>query len=196
MSMGIMGIGAQFMQAGCAKAQQISNYISYWSNQGDETIQISVSSPQTIIVISTKNGSQIKQKYQFNTGNYSLSIQSDINSEIKILGDIYDIILASNTTRVNLLNAPSLAGITIDGSQIEELDLSAQNHIESVSANNCANLGLIKVYSDSENVAYGISDAISGSHITTGTLYTNSDGAYYNTIATAATNKGWTIEQL
>ena len=76
------------------------------------------------------------------------------------------------------------------------LDLSANTALETLTCSDCALLTEIKYAAGNEDVSTAIAGAITNATAADGTVYTDSAAAYYSTIATAATTKGWTIEQL
>ena len=49
---------------------------------------------------------------------------------------------------------------------------------------------------NNNSVSTEIANAITNANADDGTVYTKSNGTYYNTIADAATAKGWTIQEL
>ena len=76
------------------------------------------------------------------------------------------------------------------------LDLSANTALTEISCTGCTGLTEIKYPATNSSVSTSIADAITNADDADGTVYTDSAGAYYSTIATAATGKGWTISQL
>ena len=89
---------------------------------------------------------------------------------------------------------------------VEDIDLSMQAYLisakikntalTSLNCSNCPALVSISYPATNEDVATAIADAITNATAADGTVYTDSQGAYYSTIETAATAKGWTIEQI
>ena len=76
------------------------------------------------------------------------------------------------------------------------LDLSANTALTSLVIGGSESITTIKYPATNEDVSTVIADVITDATAADGTVYTDSAGAYYSTIATAATAKGWTIEQL
>lgn len=79
---------------------------------------------------------------------------------------------------------------------LASLDLTANTLLEHLICLSCTGLTTIKYPGTNEDVSTAIADAITNATAADGTVYTDSAAAYYSTIATAATTKGWTIEQL
>ena len=96
--------------------------------------------------------------------------------------------LSTNTALQSLdcYNCPALAA----------LDLSTNTALTYLNCSNCPALAEIKYAAGNEDVSTAIAQAITDATAADGTVYTDSAGAYYSTIATAATTKGWTIEQI
>ena len=76
------------------------------------------------------------------------------------------------------------------------LDLSKNTSLTELDCSSCAKLVSISYPATKSDVSATIAGAITAADSTTGTVYTDSAGAYYSTIADAATAKGWTIEQI
>ena len=76
------------------------------------------------------------------------------------------------------------------------LDVSKNTAITTLNCSDCEKLVSISYPATNENVSAAIAGAITDATAADGTVYTDSEGAYYSTIADAATAKGWTIEQL
>ena len=120
----------------------------------------------------------------------------------------------SNNTKLQTLNCNSCTGITsLDLSNNTELQTlnCANNNLKVLNIENCVNLESISYYeppqetkaieeiyypATNSNVSTRIAALITAATADDGTVYTDSAAAYYSTIATAATTKGWTIEQL
>ena len=96
--------------------------------------------------------------------------------------------LAANTA-LQTLYCNNCTGLT-------SLDLAANTALQTLECNNCTGLTSIKYGASNSDVSTSIAGAITDATAADGTVYTDSQGAYYSTIADAATNKGWTIEQL
>ena len=96
--------------------------------------------------------------------------------------------LSTNTalTSLSCYNCPGLTA----------LDLSTNTALTSLSCYNCPAIDSIKYGAENENVAISIASLITTNEALDGTVYTNSEGGFYSTIADAATAAGWTIAQL
>ena len=81
-------------------------------------------------------------------------------------------------------------------SALQELNLSTNTALTSLECGSCAKLVSISYPATNSNVSTAVAGAITAATAADGTVYTDSAGAYYSTIETAANNKGWTIEQL
>lgn len=79
---------------------------------------------------------------------------------------------------------------------LASLNISKNTALGQLSCSNCIGLKSIYYPANQTNVSASIANAITNADAADGTVYTDSDGAYYSTIADAATAKGWTIEQL
>ena len=127
-----------------------------------------------------------------------VSIPCDANTQVVITGAVEEIDLSmqaylisakiKNTALQNLncSNCPALA----------TLDLSTNTALQALDCSNCPALAEIKYAAGNEDVSTAIAQAITDATADNGTVYTDSAAAYYSTIETAATTKGWTIEQI
>ena len=242
MSMGIIGIGAQFMQAGCAKGkkEQLSfipknavNRLTF-SNVGVCKITHTVSGQQMTTTVPDGTHEQFSINADAGTdiimngivtklqlmgsgpSNPIISIDTTMAASIEYLrvgGEITSLDL-SNNTKLQTLNCNSCTGITsLDLSNNTELQTlnCANNNLKVLNIENCVNLESISYYeppqetkaieeiyypATNSNVSTRIAALITAATADDGTVYTDSAAAYYSTIATAATTKGWTIEQL
>ena len=95
----------------------------------------------------------------------------------------------SNNTALTYLECGSCSALTA-------LDLSKNTALTYLSCTNCTGLTTISYLATNSDVSTAVAGAITAADAADGTVYTDSDGAYYSTIETAANNKGWTIEQL
>ena len=208
-----------------------------------------------ITVQSVKNGVAVTETYSDLSG-AQLAIQADVNTEIKIIGDVTvficgeyqgwgyaDTVLAkslefnnsvlaqvvvtgkdsygaistvesmvfNNTAALTILACDGCAGLTAldlsantalhqmvcDGcTGLTALDLSANTALTYLSCGGCTGLTEIKYPATNSSVSTSIAGAISNATAADGTVYTDSQGAYYSTIADAATAKGWTVYEL
>ena len=95
----------------------------------------------------------------------------------------------STNTALTSLECYGCTGLTA-------LDLSTNTALTSLNCSDCTGLTKIKYHATNSDVSTAIAGAITDATAADGTVYTDSAGAYYSTIADAATAKGWTIEQL
>ena len=95
----------------------------------------------------------------------------------------------SANTALTYLGCSNCANLTA-------LDLSANTALTYLDCSNCAALDSIKYAAENSDVAASIASLITANEALDGTVYTNSAGTYYSTIADAATAAGWTIAQL
>ena len=79
---------------------------------------------------------------------------------------------------------------------LQTLDLSANTALTELYCSDCPALQTLKYPATNFDVADAIAGAITDADADDGTVYTDSAADYYSTIADAATNKGWTIEQI
>lgn len=102
-----------------------------------------------------------------------------------------------NITDLDLSANTALDGLAlIDCTGITTLDLSHNPALTSFNGSGSVNIDTIYVYSDNASVATGIANLITNATANDGTVYTNTAGANFSTIKTAALAKGWTIRQL
>jgi hypothetical protein len=95
----------------------------------------------------------------------------------------------SKNTALDYLDCSNWPGLTT-------LDLSKNTALTSLNCYGCAALDSIKYAAGNEDVATSIAELITANEALDGTVYTDSEGEYYSTIADAATAAGWTIAQL
>ena len=80
--------------------------------------------------------------------------------------------------------------------ELTSLDLAANTQLQYLDCNSCTGLTSISYSATNSNVSTSVANAITNASSSDGTVYTDSSGDYYNTIETAATAKGWTVEQI
>ena len=108
---------------------------------------------------------------------------------------------------INWGDYPNIVKVETDGcDQINSYDFSENKNLEVVrisslaldelNLSGCTALTRITYPASDSNVSNAIADAITNADATDGIVRTDSEGAYYSTIADAATAKGWTIEPL
>ena len=96
--------------------------------------------------------------------------------------------LAANT-QLQTLYCGNITNLT-------SLDLAANTQLQTLYCSGCTGLTDISYPATNEDVSTVIANAITAATAADGTVTTDSAGAYYSTIETAATAKGWTIEQI
>ena len=123
---------------------------------------------------------------------------------------IEELDLAANTQlqTLNCGNIPNLTSLDLAANtqlqyldcgnipNLTSLDLAANTQLQALNCNSCTGLTSISYPATNEDVSTAIAGAITNADAADGTVYTDSAGAYYSTIETAATAKGWTIEQI
>ena len=95
----------------------------------------------------------------------------------------------SKNTALTQLNCSSCYTLTA-------LDVSKNTALTQLNCSSCAKLISISYPATNENVSTAVAGAITNADAADGTVYTDSAATYYDTIATAATAKGWTIAQI
>ena len=130
--------------------------------------------------------------------------------------------LICNRTSITSLDVSAntaLTSLNCDNTSITSLDVSANTALTTLNCQNCTSLQILNmstntlldsnsrisslyqikaIYYPATNdyISNRISTVISQAQAADGTVYTDSAADYYQTIADAATAKGWTIEQL
>ena len=172
-----------------------------------------------ITVTSIKDGEKISNTYS-DPKDLTVSVQADANTWVIITGEItvfspneYHIekVVAYNNTALTYLNCYDCHDLIVldvrNNTALDNVDcgecsvLKVLCIINNTTQNSldCGNnpaLDSIKYGAENENVATSIAYLITENEALDGTVYTNSEGAYYSTIADAATAAGWTIAQL
>lgn len=154
----------------------------------------------SITVKSISNGEYVESVYTDIEGE-GVNIPSDANTNIIIIGDLTHIDISDDENAglimLNVVHNLALRSLAINGNEeLTSLDLSNNPSLIDLQCSNCPGLKLIKYPATNLSISRNIASAITDATSADGTVYTDSDGAYYSTIADAATEKGWTIEQL
>lgn len=222
---GTMGIGAAFINAAGRGGKKKPNFLTFICASADAVLY-QVKCVGTIKVVSTKNGETVTQTYT-DLSNTTLSVQSDANSVVKIIGDVTRIWVAfrqgspvgnSDITSFDATNCKSITYINLSStditsldisqcsaltivdlsycSQLESLDASTNTAATSISLSGCTKITTIKYPATNAGVSTALASAITNATASDGTLYTDSQGAYYSTLETAAQGAGWTIAPL
>ena len=182
----------EFLQAACAH-QQSQNVIRLHigdTSEFDLSMEINYSGQVKATYI--KNGVKHTAKPDENY----LDFLPDANTDVIITGDITRFLAGappnSSIVAIDATDCKSLMSLTTSpvvetlkiGKYLTSLDVRGTD-IKSIyyPANNNA-------------VSTAIANAITNASADNGTVYTDPNGTYYDTIAQAATAKGWTIEQL
>lgn len=99
-------------------------------------------------------------------------------------------------TSVVLLNNSGLSSFSANYCAIENLDISASPSITTLTVSGNTTIRKIKYRATNSTPAANIASLITNATASDGVVYLNSDDTYYQTVADAATAKGWTIEAL
>ena len=181
-------LDAAFLQAACAHK---NNIIKLVASPNVSALQIrNIAANGTCAIIYTEGG--VKKKYTFSSSLDNFTVPADAHSNVFIIGDVTSIDIQNTTwglidTRENIVLGYLHLNFYLRemniGASVSQLDAdNAMDYIETIS------------YPGNNNaVSSKIADIITNSDNDDGTLYTDADGTYYNTLATAATAKGWTI---
>ena len=103
----------------------------------------------------------------------------------------------TNLTKLILDNCDALSSLTATSdAAITILSLKNCDSLQYMTTNGMT--GVTEIYYAANNSmgATGVASIITNATSATGTLYTDSEAAYYSTLETAATAKGWTIEAM
>ena len=193
--LGVMGIGAGFINAAGRGGKEKFSGVKLFALTTDPEIN---SITGTDIVVKTIKGGVAHEDTYASLDGDMLSISADKNTEIIIIGEITECEIGSNTyfSRISVTNT---ALTSLDCSYcyaLQELNLSANTALTSLGCSYCSKIEIIYYPATNEDISTAVAGAITDADAADGTVYTDSEGAYYSTIADAATEKGWTIEQL
>lgn len=103
--------------------------------------------------------------------------------------------LTATVGSCNLSKCSTIKNLYISGSEISNLELPNNDKSIINFDTSIGRVDFIKCKSDNQLVANVVAAAITNSS-QSGDVFTNSDGAYYNTIAQAAITAGWTINNI
>ena len=215
--LGVMGIGAGFINAAGRGGKEKFSGVKLFALTTDPEIN---SITGTDIVVKTIKGGVAHEDTYASLDGDMLSISADKNTEIIIIGEITECEIGSNTyfSRISVtntaltsldcsycyalqeLNLSANTALTSldcsDCSALQELNLSTNTALTSLGCSYCSKIEIIYYPATNEDISTAVAGAITDADAADGTVYTDSEGAYYSTIADAATEKGWTIEQL
>ena len=170
-----------------------------------------------ITIHSTYNGIATTETYS-DLNNAAIAIKADPNTEVYIEGIISRMINASSEKRIRChntalteLDCNSCTGLTdlnlsantaltkLDCSSctgLTDLNLSANTALTELYCSSCYYLTTIYAIAKNKNVSDIIVYAIQSAFASNGTLYINSSDTYASTVISAATDKGWSVENL
>lgn len=206
--LGVMGNSAIFAQQAGRGGRKIPE-ISFTSTSDDPFIQ-SLSCNGQIIIESIKDGAPVINKY-YNLDKVMVEIEADSDTIVSIRGYVTELLFSVynddpdiddwegcfDIATINTSNNAILKKLSIALCEsIEELDLAANTQLQTLYCNSCTGLTSISYPATNSNVSTSVANAITNASSSDGTVYTDSSGDYYNTIETAATAKGWTVEQI
>lgn len=194
-----------FLQAACAHAApeppvEENTIIIRLNSSGSFTLS-DVSCSGQITIKSISGGAEtIKTGQDLEEENISSS--ADANTDIIITGDVEILSLSPMgfQNKVIVFDASkcnSLQRATIGGTQTSLKTLGLPSSCTYfLGPTSASAISSITYPASNSSIASTLSGYINNSSVNNGTLYTDSEGEYYSTIADAATAKGWTIEQL
>lgn len=131
----------------------------------------------------------------------SVSLSSGIFSYITIANapQLRVLDLDENTTMSNfdISGAPSLQDFKCRScGMLTELDLSKNTQLTSFNCEGCTQVHLISYDAAQSDPSYAIADLIRANADLQGTVFTDRNAPYFESIESAAIESGWTIEQL
>lgn len=162
------------------------------------TIEPNIECTGTITVKSIYNGEEQIAQY------------TNLDSVIEILSDANTDIIITGGTNIGITFSPGfgnkLLSIRALNSNLKKLQFTSQSTLTTLCLpSSFTNLngsptmtGLTKIMYPANNnsISTTIANAITNAIAADGVVYLDENGDYYDTIANAATAKGWTIEQL
>ena len=158
----------------------------FYNEDVDDEIPVNISNLDV-----TKCKSLIELQVEWCQNLTSLDLSK--NSALNYFDCSYSIALQSLELSNNTLLSTLYCG---DCDNLNLLDLSTCTVLSTANFYNCKAITLIKYPATNQDISTKIAAVITNATATDGTVYTDSQSAYYSTIADAATAKGWTIEQL
>ena len=130
----------------------------------------------------------------------SLTIDSAINLESIEFGSHIESVICPRCTKLTELNLSgrnNLYRLYCNGcDNVTSLFIDGTPRLIEPNFNSMESINTIKYGATNSDVSSAIAGAITNATAADGTVYTDSAADYYQTIADAATAKGWTIEQL
>ena len=152
----------------------------------------------TITIKSTYNGQAVEAQYSNLDGEETTAINTDANTDIIITGNVTSFSLSpmhkDKIVSFRALNS-NITYIAI-GYQSNLLTLCVPAATSTLSITSPTALTKIMYPANNSSVSNTIQGSIQSATAADGVVYLDEDGDYYDTIANAATAKGWTVEQL
>ena len=198
-----LSCGEKFIIQSVKNGQKL---IVEYSAQSHRPIQVSADANTDIFVIGNIIDIHIANQFIEMSINCTTLLSLDCSGWSNFNSDI--LMEAPSITHLNTYNCTGLTSLDLSHNtaltslniesceNLTSLDLSANTALTSLFENYYVeNLSVIKYPATDSNVSSKIATLI-GYTNNSGTVYTDSAGAYYSTIETAANDKGWTIEQL
>lgn len=182
-----------FLQAACAHQQSQNVIRLHVSDMLDYAPNFDLSYSGLVTITYVSGG----ETYTATIDEVPFTIEEpDADTFITIKGDVSRLSLSapSNSAIDAIYTAGTKALLSLTtNSDCKELQLS--KYLTYLKVNGTA---IIKITYPANNnaVSTAIANAITNASANNGTVYTDPNGTYYNTIAQAATAKGWTIEEL
>lgn len=188
-----------FLQSACAHAQKPNEIVAHYINN-PAMKGIYIWGIGEICVKYMEGG--IQKTATFNNPDdepFGDGIVFDANSDLIIQGDVtrFGIGRPNNTSlySVDTSKCHSLLAINdINDDACEIIKLNSE--LTELYVGNLKKISAFYYAANNSAVTDIVKSAITYSTINNGVLHTDSNGAYYTTLAAAATAKGWTIEQL
>lgn len=184
----------EFLQAACAQAQLQNIIRLHVSGQLEEmSLHLDMSYNGSVMVTYVRNGETITKVVDENP---FFIYEPDANTYVTIKGDV---------SRLSISPPPNyvIDAIYAEGSK-SLMSLTTNSGVKTLQIGkyltyltvNGTSINAITYPANNSAVSTAIANAITNASTNNGTVYTKSTGTYYNTIADAATAKGWTIEEL
>ena len=148
-----------------------------------------------ITIHSTYNGIATTETYS-DLNNAAIAIKADPNTEVYIEGIISRMINDSSEKRIRCHNTALTELDCNSCTWLTDLNLSANTALTILDCYSCYYLTTIYAIAKNKNVSDIIVHAIQSAFASNGTLYINSSDTYASTVISAATDKGWVVENL
>lgn len=161
------------------------------------SIYIELTAPGEVVINSVHNGEPETRTYN-NPNEEDVDIEVDANTDIQIIGDLPSFALGPGT--VNKLKVFRAINSVITTAQIGNQDnveiLCLPSSLSTALTGSFLGVITIKYSGNVEGIATKVASIIENATSADGVVYTDSTAPYYNLIADAAENKGWTIKEL